>query len=161
MNAKQRKQRQHQSDECGLKSTAPVVEHLSQNSSRFNQVAKAALRKLKADVSPAYLYSLQLAIYGLRAMKTEGWMQDYQPEAIDQAELMLGWSPEFVESWIRYGEENRREDSEADEQSALWLQEHKDPIEAAEQLGMNLWENLQEKVPDLSPPPSRRREQAV
>jgi hypothetical protein len=149
MNAKQRRK---QVRKLGQKK--PIVEHLEQNNSPFNQAAKKILHKLKVDVSQAHLFGLQLALHGLESMKTEGWMKDFQPAAINQAEQMLAWKPEAVEPWVRYGEEGRRADPEADDQSALWLSEHKNPQEAAEQMGMNLWENLQERVPSLSPPPT-------
>lgn len=121
-----------------------MTELLPLNNSPINQQAKKILRALKAEVSQGHLYSLQLAIEGLKLAKTEGWMAEYQPLALEQAESMLAWTPAKVQSLMPESMAVESDDqTKAGEEAA---------VARAVNLGIGLWENLQPKMPHLSPP---------
>ncbi len=133
-------------------------EFLSLNGNAYNQAAKKLLSAIDSEQNPVYLYSLQLAIDGLQMLWDKGELDSERredlPQAIEQAEVMLGWDPSAVQPWLnRGGTEEDREDPSADQDSADWLNELAcDPATAATSAGINLWENLQERLPHLSRP---------
>lgn len=138
----------------GLKKVQPMKgEYLKINEDPLNQEAKRRLEVLGMKPDPEILYSLQLAIKGLTTMRPTGWMEDYRTEALKVAEELQHQDQDRVAQALRVGEDEEAR-AAAVARSAEWLKAKGSAEGAAEALGMNLWENLQEHNPQLSPPPS-------
>lgn len=140
----------------GLKKVQPMTgEYLKANEDPLNQEAKRRLETMGVKPEPEALYSLQLAIKGLTTMRPEGWMAEYRTQALEAAEQLHLQEPNLVAQLLRRGEDRAARVAEAAaDQSAEWLKAKAGAADAAEALGMNLWENLMEHSPQLSPPPS-------
>ena len=122
-------------------------ERLEQNKSPFSQRCKKLLASMGEEKDADYLYSLQLAIWGLKNLPLSGPSAEYRPNLLEQAEVMLNWKPEEAEPYLMPEMQNGDFQSGED-----WLPKNSNPKQSAAEVTSTLVSNLQQSHPQLGPP---------
>lgn len=118
---------------------------ISANGNRLNQVCSQKLRAAGQQADPGYLFSLQLARYGLDEPeeRVPGPAAKRLPELRDLADQMFLWSPDVSQDHLLAREQSPEALGE--------FLESLEPAAAALQLVENLYDNLRARHPQLAP----------
>ena len=122
----------------------------SLNNDPLNQACADRLREAKAPVDPHYLFSLQLAKWGLEQSVEVECPPREKPELEMQVDVLFGWKAENAQAWL-LSNPNGPSPKEQEDGLVLSLEQASSPQAAASLLLGHLFSRQQAGAPALQP----------